>query len=61
MALVNTLTPKGRDILDQIERVEASLAETENGRMNECVTALAKAVKDMLMATSPFWEKESTT
>jgi len=60
MTTVNTLTEKGRDLLDQIERVEALLGGCPNDRMNEAVSALATVVKDLLMNTQPVWEKRET-
>jgi hypothetical protein len=57
MALVNTLTEKGKDLLDQVERVEHALGECPMDRMNEVVTALAACVKDMILHGQPLWEK----
>jgi hypothetical protein len=48
---------QGRDLLDLIERVESTLANTTNDRMNEAVSALTAVVRAMILTPGPFWEK----
>jgi hypothetical protein len=60
MTAVNTLTKKGRDLLDQVEHVETLLAGCVDDDMNRAVSALAGVVRDMLTNTQPLWEKQET-
>jgi hypothetical protein len=60
MAKVNTLSVAGLRILEQVEQVEKDLGECENGRLNDAVTALAAAVRALVLNTQPLWELQDT-